>query len=350
MTGQEAIMAVDYDEAYKVLNLQFGAPLEDIEAEWKLMASSFHPDKFNDGPFREKATRKLQEVNNARDQLKAWWLEHKAPPPSKHQSSSSNQNQKTGGSPPPPPTPPPPSPAPESPEVRPKFGPPPFIKTTKHHLYDAMNMNTATGRASNIAVGLSVFLAIVGFMILDRVMTIALQAVGLILQIPLYFWLPEAGGIGCLIPFGLSVWVVLELCKRIGTDMLLYKIQMDPYFQDDQLTADQAIRQLSNAITGAKFQGMEWQLKEDIKQHGNNGSVVLYSKIYEIPGPSAPLFRLHIKVAPNDSTDKLLSYIRYYSTVCYWFEIGAAQTIPNSKLVIDTDKALWQSLKPKTTT
>jgi len=72
----------DYDALHRLLELPPGASLEDIEGRWKLLANLWHPDKI-DLHSKETATRRLQERNNARDELRAYWRTYgKSPRPS----------------------------------------------------------------------------------------------------------------------------------------------------------------------------------------------------------------------------------------------------------------------------
>jgi len=70
----------DYDALYRLLELPPGASLEDIEGRWKLLANLWHPDKI-DLHSKETATRRLQEINNARDELRAYWRAYGKSPP-----------------------------------------------------------------------------------------------------------------------------------------------------------------------------------------------------------------------------------------------------------------------------
>jgi curved DNA-binding protein CbpA len=36
----------DYDALYRILGLQPGASLEEIDESWKLLVNAWHPDKF----------------------------------------------------------------------------------------------------------------------------------------------------------------------------------------------------------------------------------------------------------------------------------------------------------------
>src|SRR5215471_3796279 len=74
--------APEYDAWYRALDLEPGAPPQQIDDNWKLLASAWHPDKFSGG-FRDKATQRLQQINAARDELNRYWREFgKAPPTS----------------------------------------------------------------------------------------------------------------------------------------------------------------------------------------------------------------------------------------------------------------------------
>ncbi len=71
----------DYDACYRALDLDPGAPPQRIEDNWKLLVSAWHPDKFA-GAFRDRATSRLQQINNARDELNRFWRAHGTAPPS----------------------------------------------------------------------------------------------------------------------------------------------------------------------------------------------------------------------------------------------------------------------------
>ena len=64
----------DHDRHYNVLGLKRGASLPEIEDAWRLRSIVHHPDKF---PAESKkwATRRTQEINNARDELRRYWRE-----------------------------------------------------------------------------------------------------------------------------------------------------------------------------------------------------------------------------------------------------------------------------------
>jgi hypothetical protein len=96
----------DYDASYRILDLEPGAGIEEIDTRWRLLAFAWHPDKFAAGPLRDRFERELQKINTARDELKKYWRAHGAPPPTAGRRSA-------GGVPPPPTRELAPEPAPE---------------------------------------------------------------------------------------------------------------------------------------------------------------------------------------------------------------------------------------------
>ena len=73
--------AADYDARYRTLDLDPGATAAQIEENWRLLAAAWHPDKFA-AALKDKATRRLQEVNRARDELTGYWRRYGEAPPS----------------------------------------------------------------------------------------------------------------------------------------------------------------------------------------------------------------------------------------------------------------------------
>jgi hypothetical protein len=73
--------ATNYDAYYRVLDLEPGGSEEQINDSWKLLVNAWHPDKFAES-LKEKATVRLQSVNNARDELNRYWRQYHEPPPS----------------------------------------------------------------------------------------------------------------------------------------------------------------------------------------------------------------------------------------------------------------------------
>ncbi|MFB2837855.1 J domain-containing protein [Floridanema evergladense] len=60
------------EEYYKVLELEPGATLEEIQQGYKDLAMVWHPDRFPNHPrLQQKAHRKLQEINEAHQHLRS---------------------------------------------------------------------------------------------------------------------------------------------------------------------------------------------------------------------------------------------------------------------------------------
>jgi len=60
------------EECYKVLELEPGASLEEIQQGYKDLAMVWHPDRFPNHPrLQQKAHKKLQEINEAHQHLRS---------------------------------------------------------------------------------------------------------------------------------------------------------------------------------------------------------------------------------------------------------------------------------------
>ncbi len=172
---------IDYDQCYATLTLTPGATLAQIEEAWKTLAQFLHPDNWPDGPMKEKSTRKLQDLNIARDQLRDYWRKHNAAPPSKLRGTvAEGPGPGTGAPPPeskeePKSTAPPPKRKAESGDIpRPPIalGPPPFLKTPLYHIYDVLNSRDES------ALGLQIFLWLVAATVPFLLVAAMLNVVG----------------------------------------------------------------------------------------------------------------------------------------------------------------------------
>ena len=54
---------------YEVLGIKEGASEEEIRAAYRELVKKYHPDKYQDNPLGELAQEKLQQVNEAYDQI-----------------------------------------------------------------------------------------------------------------------------------------------------------------------------------------------------------------------------------------------------------------------------------------
>lgn len=61
-------------DAYRLLDLPFGAPLADANKRWKTYLKHCHPDRFHANPSRQAdATELTQQLNTAHARIKAAW-------------------------------------------------------------------------------------------------------------------------------------------------------------------------------------------------------------------------------------------------------------------------------------
>jgi hypothetical protein len=65
-------LTTNHDRYYDALGLKRGASLPEVEEAWRQRSAEFHPDKFPSGS-KPWATRRIQEINNARDELRRYW-------------------------------------------------------------------------------------------------------------------------------------------------------------------------------------------------------------------------------------------------------------------------------------
>jgi hypothetical protein len=79
----------DLGHCYQILELQYGAPPDQIDEQWRLLEQFYHPDRFPPGTRAyELALQKMKDLNTARDTLKHWFQAHpgQTPPPPRPQS------------------------------------------------------------------------------------------------------------------------------------------------------------------------------------------------------------------------------------------------------------------------
>lgn len=61
-------------DAYRVLDLPFGAPLRKVNARWKAYLKRCHPDRFHSDPKRQSDAAELsRQLNAAHDRIEAAW-------------------------------------------------------------------------------------------------------------------------------------------------------------------------------------------------------------------------------------------------------------------------------------
>lgn len=66
-------------EAYRALDLPFGAPMKQVTRQWKTYLKKCHPDRYANDPEKQAdATRLTQELTRAHEKIKAAWKQHQA--------------------------------------------------------------------------------------------------------------------------------------------------------------------------------------------------------------------------------------------------------------------------------
>ena len=66
--------SADLADAYRILDLPFGAPLANVSDRWKTYLKRCHPDRFHNDPKRlADATELTRQLNAARDRIEAAW-------------------------------------------------------------------------------------------------------------------------------------------------------------------------------------------------------------------------------------------------------------------------------------
>jgi hypothetical protein len=67
---------------YALLDLPFGAPMEQVSRRWKTYLKTCHPDRFASDPARQaEATELTQALTGAHDTIRAAWKRHHSPEP-----------------------------------------------------------------------------------------------------------------------------------------------------------------------------------------------------------------------------------------------------------------------------
>lgn len=371
---------IDYDKLYLLLGLESGASLQKIEEEWKFLITGLHPDKYADGPLREKALRRAQDLNDARDKLKKWWQQNNCPPPSKFSRQSSVHS-----------TPPPPPPKPREQEPRPRqqeppprnksqqppprdkyqqppprtgspppqsnpaasYGPAKFKKTAVHLLYDFMDSMERNTNNNSVFI---IFPCLIFIIFLP--VALILRVISLLIGIPAEAWMQDAGP-GFVFLILLCIWG--SIFFRIWIPHYeLYKVLENPYLGSVPMPPEQLvdyvrallIKHNENSPYGRKQAPIDsdsnkrtppkWEI-QPISKDPADGSITLESlmliknKILEMIAAEYRV-KFILKVVPSERPS--------HSHLCYWFEAKtpAFWTSPAAKVVCTLNKDLRKML------
>ena len=75
--GHGLPLSVELARCYRLLDLPFGAPLEQVTRQWKTYLKQCHPDRYANAPAKQAdATFLTQQLNDAHQKIKAAWERH----------------------------------------------------------------------------------------------------------------------------------------------------------------------------------------------------------------------------------------------------------------------------------
>jgi hypothetical protein len=352
-------MQKDYDRYYEILRLQPGVGLSEVERAWKYWAPFLHPDNFAAGPLQDRASNELKILNDARDQLRNWWNSNAGPPPTKRHAPPPQPKPEPPPQPKPQPKPAPDQKGPESkpppddktwqeqayddwkhqqerggsanqdaprPKAPPKpFGPPRFVKSWNHHIYDVMDSNRED--ASAFAIFFWIAFALGPFIVGGTLLSI----VTAIFNIP-------PGPVNGYVTLALILAVAIPFWLMTIADKTIYTIEVNPYLQACLLPANEVMEKITRLVEGTNTADRKWELAStDLVAQDN-----ILSKNWVMSfqdGDRKYRILLNVRVLRNEPD--------YQSMVSYWFNIDAAVDwrLPVAKVVKATDEALWKGLK-----
>ncbi|MGC1392768.1 MAG: DnaJ domain-containing protein, partial [Coleofasciculaceae cyanobacterium] len=89
----------ELDQYYRILELEPGASLDEVNQAYKDLAFIWHPDRVPEDNLRlrQKAEDKLKEINQARDQLRSKQLNQKSQTTQETRSQSGGYGSSQGG-------------------------------------------------------------------------------------------------------------------------------------------------------------------------------------------------------------------------------------------------------------
>ncbi|MFN8658665.1 MAG: J domain-containing protein [Candidatus Obscuribacterales bacterium] len=253
-----------YDQYYRSLDLEPGASLEDIDRMWHLLVQVWHPDRLPPGTaVYQHAVKRMQDINVARDELRAYWQANghappvgstggSAPPPRPQPSPASGAT----ASPPPPADSPPPAPpppgngSPSSQAPPPPAGPamPAFEKTWIHHIYDYMDRN-ATDSNPGLAVAFGFVLLVASF---------GLARVLLLPVWPMDHEYTNQDNMAILV---IAFIIFMFLFRLMYASYEVYKLLEKPFFEAVHLSPDAALQRIVASLESTRYNDHAWTIQ-----------------------------------------------------------------------------------------
>jgi DnaJ-class molecular chaperone len=75
--GHGLSYSAELDRCYRMLDLPFGAPMEQVTKQWKTYLKKCHPDRYVNDPAKQAdATFLTQQLNDAHKKIKTAWERH----------------------------------------------------------------------------------------------------------------------------------------------------------------------------------------------------------------------------------------------------------------------------------
>ncbi len=258
----------DYDLCYRLLELLPGASPDEIEDNFKLLAFTWHPDRFVGTKFEKKATRRLQDINNARDVLTNYWRTYQVAPPTASCPAGSGdlQNNSAGA-------------AFRQREAASKqaaaagferaapgswqFGPPAFKKNFVHRIFDFLDELERSGN-SGAAAGAMLLMPIGAIVVISALLKLTCRAAGLPESI---LFSSQGGAIVTFVLFAIAGYLIFA-----GSDAWYkaYRIEESPYleFSPQGLSADYLSRRITDALKDFSRGQDHWEIAAPKKSSG----------------------------------------------------------------------------------
>lgn len=300
-----------YDSYYRALDLEPGASLDDIDRMWHLLVQVWHPDRLPPGTaVYQHAVRRMQDINVARDELRAYWKAHGQAPPvgstgstaaqaasaagarSQRARSSAPPNQQSPppnsappppqgargqrrGSPPPNPSPPPPETGAGSGGAAAAAGGSPaasdipslreFEKTWIHHVFDWMDRNQESNPGLAVAFGFVLLVASFG-----------LARMALLPFWPMDYEFTNQDSMVVLVVAFIIFGLIFRL---IFASYEVYKLLEKPYFEAVPVSPDVAAELITRSLLAARYEDQVWSVETPATSGTTNGARTIVAKM-----------------------------------------------------------------------